>query len=61
MDSQVLTLAEAAERLRIPRRSAAHLARCGRFPGDAARKVGRRWIVSAPRLEQFLHADKEAS
>jgi hypothetical protein len=28
-----------------------------RFPGDAARKVGRRWLVSRPRLERYLHGD----
>lgn len=33
------------------------LAKAGRFPGDAAFRVGRKWVVSVPKLLRYMHGD----
>jgi excisionase family DNA binding protein len=45
--ADVLSTAEVAELLGIPRSTVHHLARCGELP---ARRVGRRWLFLRDRL-----------
>jgi len=33
------------------------LARTGRFPGEAAIRIGSQWRVSLPKLLRYLHGD----
>jgi excisionase family DNA binding protein len=59
--SDLLTLPGAAKRLGIHRVTALRMAESGRFPGDAAVKVGRKWLVSVPKLDRYLHGERVAS
>lgn len=54
----LLSLPAAAARLGIGRTTAFELARAGKFPGDAAIKVGAKWRVSVPKLERYLHGQE---
>jgi excisionase family DNA binding protein len=51
------TLAEAAVELGISYQTAKQLAAAGRFPGDAAVRVGGQWRVSRIRLNRYLHGE----
>jgi hypothetical protein len=51
----LLTIPEAAHRLRREPDSLYRLVRAGKF--DPAVKVGGRWLVSVPKLERMLHGD----
>lgn len=53
MSVEVLTIAEAAERLRIGRSTAFELVRRGEFPVPVFR-VGTRWRVSAQALDDLI-------
>ena len=55
----LITLNEAAARLGISWDTAKNLANEGTFPGDAARRVGRQWRVSVPKLERWLHGEQQ--
>lgn len=55
LDPDLLTIPQAAERLGMSRSTALRLAGAGTFPGDAAVKVGRKWLVSVPKLARYLH------
>ena len=54
-DSDLLTLPEVAEYLRVGKTKAYQLLRKGTLPG---RKVGKEWRVSKQRLETWLHQEQ---
>lgn len=58
-DPHLIGMPEAAGRLGISPVTAMRLAARGQFPGDAAKRVGRRWVVSVVRLETYLHGTPE--
>lgn len=55
--SDLITLPQAANRLGISARTAQRLAAAGEFPGGAAIRVGRKWVISVPKLERALHGE----
>ena len=54
-EPDLLTVPEAAERLRRESDSLYRLIRAGKFP--PAVRVGGRWLISVPKLEKLLHGD----
>ncbi len=54
-DSEILTIEEAAEYLRIPVSTVYRLAQSGRIP---AQKVGRRWRFYRPTLTNWIASSK---
>jgi len=59
MSPDLISIPEAARRLGIHADTLYRLSRTGRFP--PAIQIGRRWRVSVPRLERFLHQQDAAS
>ena len=59
-DVDLVSMADAAEQLGIHRETAYQLARTGRFPGDAAIRIGESWRVSLPKLRRYLHGEEVA-
>ena len=55
--ADLIPLTEAARRLGVDPTTAKRWALKGTFPGDAARKEGRRWVVSVRRLDRYFHGD----
>lgn len=61
-ERDLITIPEAARRLGTHKDTAYRLAREGRFPGDAAVLLGtRRWRVSLPKLNRFLHGEQQVA
>lgn len=58
-DPNLLTIPTAAELLGISAQTGYRLARAGKFPGDAAIKVGQSWRVSLPKLRRYLGSDRQ--
>lgn len=56
-DPQLVPIPRAVPELGISAKTGYRLARTGKFPGDAAIKVGRSWRVSLPRLRRYLHGE----
>jgi excisionase family DNA binding protein len=54
-EPDIISISEAARRIGIHTDTLYRLARQGQFP--PAIKIGRRWRVSVPRLQRFLHGD----
>jgi predicted DNA-binding transcriptional regulator AlpA len=53
-DPDLVTIPKAAALLGISAKTGYRLARAGKFPGDAAIRVGSSWRVSIPRLKSHL-------
>jgi excisionase family DNA binding protein len=54
----LITVPAAARRLGLHQDTAYRMARNGSFPGDAAIRLGtRRWRVSVPKLERYIHGE----
>jgi excisionase family DNA binding protein len=51
----LISIPQAAERLGLHPDTLYRLARTGHFP--PAVQIGAKWLVSVPRLEQFLHGE----
>lgn len=55
---QMVSIAVAArDYLGISDDLAYKLANSGEFPGHAAMRLGRRWVVSVPKLQRAIHGD----
>jgi excisionase family DNA binding protein len=58
----LITVPEASRLLAMHKDTAYRMARNGTFPGGAAVLLGtRRWRVSVPKLERYLHGEQKAS
>ena len=55
--ADLISITKAAEVLGVDPKTAVAWAAAGKFPGDAARKEGRRWVVSVRRLDRYFHGD----
>lgn len=53
--ADLVPLSHAARLLNVDLETARKWAKAGTFPGDAARKEGRRWVVSVRRLNRYFH------
>jgi excisionase family DNA binding protein len=58
-DVDLITIPEAAKRIRLHADTLYRLCRAGQFPSGL--QIGSRWRVSVPRLERYLHGDTRLS
>jgi predicted site-specific integrase-resolvase len=59
--ADLVSLPEAARRLGVDPETARLWAVKGTFPGGAAQKQGRKWVVSVRRLDRYFHGEKGAA